>query len=365
MLLNRGTLDLFHWMFASQLAPLLYAMNPIQLSIHHSTHLMPLASVPLISSLLLSPLSSQRFLSQKFSPLNSLPSSFPPAGRGGLGASMNGGLPAPRPATAGNPYSRPMSAPRERDRVALPAAMGTNGVLPRGPLRQISDSQRASIVHAVQEKRHITQAQFWGRAPYVQKETPAFWSESAYGQPCNDPRITLHGTGSRWKVQGPVPLKKSESERTGWATAQMDALQKSLQCGIRLFDSDLNKSYPRMDAAGSVESSEKLKPEDRERILTMLPPPHRIHNLRMSLDRDNATPLFEPWTQSIDPRLNAHQWKINPERCIRAALDVLLAKMKRHVRYEVMRKCKEARAPYTTEADYLRRVRLDRFFGTE
>lgn len=52
----------------------------------------------------------------------------------------------------------------------------------------------------------------------------------------------------------------------------------------------------------------------------------------MSLDRDISHPQFRPWTEALDPRLTAHQWHTNPERCIRAATEVLLGKMKRHIR---------------------------------
>lgn len=51
----------------------------------------------------------------------------------------------------------------------------------------------------------------------------------------------------------------------------MDSLQKSLKSGMKLFDEALNASLP--DAAGG--KAPRLGPEDRERILNMLPPPHR------------------------------------------------------------------------------------------
>lgn len=113
----------------------------------------------------------------------------------------------------------------------------------------------------------------------------------------------------------PVPLTQGGDRGGAWSSSQMATLQKSLSTGLKLFDESLGASLE--VARMQRDQIPRLKPEDRERVLSALPPPHRIHSLRLSLDRDVESGYFEPWTQAIDTDLDRH---VHLRACTLAAL---------------------------------------------
>ncbi|CAG9465779.1 unnamed protein product [Pedinophyceae sp. YPF-701] len=268
--------------------------------------------------------------------------------RGSLNSTMNVSRRSGAGASAGGTETRLMSrgggSRASSSRGSRPQSAGGNAAAmhaarkPGAPATyKVSKSQEARM--RVEEKRQVTEAQFWGResvgGPAV--DIPAFWSTEAFGQPCNDVRLTI-GSGARWKVDGAGPtLKLPRPKMAGPATEQLESMRASLRKGEHFL------------------TGQRMSSDEREQIILALPPHHRIHALCKCQDRDTSSPDFIPWTQEIDPILDGTEWFKDRERTIRLAVQRLEQMMLAHVGFETEARCKAARAPFTNAKDLLTR----------
>jgi len=239
----------------------------------------------------------------------------------------------------------------------------------------------------VEARRHASEAGYWSREEPAADgasgggHLPAFWSEVAHGACWNDPRL-LKGGGARWAALadpgGGAGPEKGPRRRgpSGPAGASLDRLRRSLTIGEADGPLPLGaRPPPRPGTAGADggavgsprrvlregavgppgdASTPRLTEAQRDALLAAMPPRHRLHALANNLDRDDRSPHFTPWTEALDPALDAAAWRSRPARCAALGLSALEHAMRCHLESLSRAECERARAPATGPRDLLR-----------
>ena len=197
-------------------------------------------------------------------------------------------------------------------------------------------SNRAALLR-VAEKRRQQEAGFLGREkhPGPGVDLPPFWSTQKHGLPgaslggSREPRGSPRKAGSRPAASsgggGSSPKKAT--------TRASSSNNNSILATLRLLE---------------TQESDALSPARRVKLVRSLPPHEQILALARGLDRD---PNETPWTGDSIVR-----WRRDPDRCIRAAVASLEARMRRSLTLATRRENEKSKSPALRPRDFLLRV---------